>query len=151
MKTNTWAVGVISGLVATTILKIITTTLYFLNLIALSEIEYAARFILHIPGKEMEPIYWIVGIITNYSLGAIFGVLSAYLFKWTGPDEKLYKIIGIGVLSWFFHLAIVPFLDPSVEKYSTARTALEFYIIYIIWASIAGSIIIKYLRFSDDD
>ena len=98
MKTNTWAVGVISGLVATTILKIITATLYFLNLIALSEIEYAARFILHIPGKEMEPIYWIVGIITNYSLGAVFGVLSAYLFKWTGPEEKYYKIVGIGVL-----------------------------------------------------
>ena len=98
----------------------------------------------------MEPIYWIVGIVTNYSLGAVFGVMSAYLFKWTGPDERYYKIIGIGVLLWFFHLAIVPFLDPTVEKYSTARTALEFYASYIIWAFIAGFIILKYLRFTDD-
>ena len=94
--------------------------------------EYAARFILHIPGKEMQTIHWVIGIMTNFSLGAVFGVLSAYLFRYTGREDKYFKIIGIGVGSWFFHLAIVPFLDPTVETLSTPTVAIEFYISYLI-------------------
>ncbi len=146
MKFDTWTCGTLAGIFATIFLKIVTFSLYFLNLIGISEAEYAARFITHLPDAPLEPIHWLIGIITNFSLGALFGVLCVYLYKFTGFKEKYVKILGIGVLLWFFHLAIVPFLEPSVAKFSTARTVLEFYVIYMLWSLLASLFIFRYLK-----
>ncbi|MBS4024671.1 MAG: hypothetical protein KGZ96_03235 [Clostridia bacterium] len=151
MKNNVWSIGTIGGIIATAVLKLITFVLTLINLSTLTEIEYAVRFILYIPGKEMETMFWVIGILTNFSLGAIFGVLTAYLYRYTGKEDKYYKIAGIGVALWFFHLAIVPFLDPTVEKFSTASVAIEFYFSYLIWSFVASIIILKHLRFMDID
>ena len=146
MKLETWTCGTFAGLIATTVLKVITISLDYFDVLSISEIEYAARFILHIPGKELVIFDWIIGLITNFSLGILFGVLSAYLFKYTGKKEKYLKMLGIAFLLWFFHLVIVPFFDPVMHKYSTAPTALEFYLNYLLWSFIAGLIIVKYLK-----
>ncbi|MCK8817169.1 hypothetical protein MWH28_07320 [Natroniella sulfidigena] len=147
MKFDTWKCGVLAGLIATVALVIITATLDFFDLLAVSETEYAARFILHSPERKLVTLDWIVGVITNFSLGALFGLISAFFYKYTGLDERYFKIIGIAVLLWFFHLAIVPFLAPRIRQLNTAQTAIEFYFMYIFWSFIASSFIFKYLKF----
>jgi len=151
MKYKTWTCGFLAGLIATTILTAISLTLHFSGIIPLSITEYGARFILHIPNKPMHMGTWIVGLITNYSLGGLFGILSAYLYKTTGPEENIIKLSGIAFCMWFFQLAIVPALDPNVAKYSTYDTAIAYYIFYLIWSIVANSYIIKYLNFPDAD
>ena len=146
MKLETWTCGTLAGLIATIVLKIITVTLDYFDVLSISEIEYAARFILHLPGQELATFDWIIGLITNFSLGVLFGVLSAYLFKYTGKEEKYLKMLGIAFILWFFHLVIVPFLDPTIQELSTAQTAFEFYLNYLLWSFIAGFIILKYLK-----
>ncbi len=151
MKNNCWSVGAIAGIIATAALTLLTLALTLISLSTLTEMEYAARFILNISGKEMEAIHWAIGTLTNFSLGAIFGILSAYLYRYTGKEDKYYKMIGIGVALWFFHLAIVPFLDPVVSEYGTASVAIEFFFSYLVWSIIASTIILKHLRFRDID
>lgn len=151
MRNNVWSVGTIAGIIATAAIMLITLILTFVNLSTLTEMEYAARFMLYIPGKAMETIHWAIGGLTNLSLGAIFGVLTAYLYRYTGKEDKYFKIFGIGVALWFFHLAIVPFLDPVVTGFSTASVAIEFYFSYLVWSIIASIIILKHLRFRDID
>jgi hypothetical protein len=151
MKFKTWTCGFLAGLIATIVLTALSLTLYYSGIIPISISEYGARFILHIPDKPMHIGRWIVGFITNFSIGGVFGVLSAYLYKATGPEEKLIKLCGITFLMWFFQLAIVPFLDPTMHKYSTYDTAIAYYILYIIWSIVATSFIIKFLAFPDTD
>lgn len=140
-----------AGLIATTILTAISLTLYFSGVIPISITEYGARFILHVPDKPMHIGRWIVGFITNYSLGGLFGILSAYLYKITGPEEKLIKLSGVAFCMWFFQLAIVPALDPTMDKFGTYDTAIAYYLIYHVWSIIATSFIIRYLQFPDND
>lgn len=147
MKLGIWACGILASFIATAVLTLLTGVLNLFGLLAISETEYAARFILHLPEQELMTLDWIVGLLTNFSLGALFGVIAAFFYKYTGLDEKYFKIIGIGVLLWFFHLAIVPFLDDTVRHLSTAQTAIEFYLIYILWSSITSYVIFKYLEF----
>lgn len=91
MKLGVWACGIFAGLIATIFLTAITATLDLFNLLSISETEYAARFILHLPGQELTTLDWIVGFITNLSLGAVFGLASAFFYKYTGIDEKYLK------------------------------------------------------------
>ena len=151
MKFRTWTCGFFAGLIATTVLTAISLTLYFSGIIPLSITEYGARFILHIPDKPMHIGTWIVGLVTNYILGGLFGILSSYLYKITGPEEKIIKLSGVAFCMWFFQLAIVPALDPNVAKYSTYDTAIAYYIFYLVWSIVATSFIIKYLEFPDTD
>ncbi|KJS85124.1 MAG: hypothetical protein JM58_09090 [Peptococcaceae bacterium BICA1-8] len=151
VKFKTWTCGFFAGLIATTVLTAISLTLHFSGIIPISITEYGARFILHIPDKPMHLGRWIVGFITNYSLGGLFGILSTYLYKATGPEEKLIKLSGIAFCMWFFQLAIVPFLDHTMDKYSTYDTALAYYLIYLIWSYIATTFIIRYFDFPDKD
>ncbi len=146
MKCNIWTCGTLAGLLATIVLKLITVPLDYFNVLSVSEIEYAARFILHAPDKDLTTFDWIIGLITNFSLGTLFGVLSAYLYRYTGKEEKYFKMLGIAFLLWFFHLAIVPFLDPTIAKYSTAQTAFEYLLNYLLWSFIASFVILKYLK-----
>jgi hypothetical protein len=144
MKVGIWTSGLVAGIIATIPLAIITTTLSYFNLISLSETEYAARFILYLPHKEtLSTLEFIVGLITNFGIGSFFGIIIAFFYKEIGFEEKYIKIIIIGGCLWFFHLAIVPFLDPTVESLSTARTAIEFFVIYMLWSLIATLIIEK--------
>ncbi|MFZ7101499.1 MAG: hypothetical protein ACOWWO_02430 [Peptococcaceae bacterium] len=149
VKFKTWTCGFLAGLIATTALTTISLTLHFTGIIPLSITEYGARFILHIPNKSMHTGTWVVGIITNYSLGGLFGILSAYLYKTTGPEEKLIKLSGIAFCMWFFQLALVPALDSTVAKYSTYDTTIAYYLLYHLWSLIATFFIIKYLKFPD--
>ncbi len=151
MKLNTWTCGTLAGVLATIVLTIITVSLDFFNVLSISEIEYASRFILHLSDKELGILEWIIGVITNFSLGVLFGILVAYLFRYTGREEKYFKILGITVLLWFFHLVIVPFLDPTMAKFSTSQTAIEFFVNYLLWSYVASFIILKYLKIPTGD
>lgn len=146
MKLNTWECGVTAGLIATAAIIIISYPLAVFNVITLCDTEYAARFLMSIENQPMTPIHWLVGLLTNFSLGALFGMATTYFYQIFGFDSKLLKIIGIGIALWFFHLVIVPFLDPTVAKYSTPSVAISFFINYIIWSIIASLFIYKYLR-----
>lgn len=150
MKLKTWTCGFLAGFLATLVLFALSMTLYLIGIIPISISEYGARFILHISDKPMNMGRWAIGVITNFSLGGLFGILSTYLFKFTGPEERIIKVLGIGFSMWFFQLAIVPFLDHTMDKYSTYDTAITYYLIYIIWAYIAGIIIVRYFDFPDE-
>lgn len=143
MKLQTWTCGVFAGTIATIALTILSLTLFFTGLMPLSISEYAARFILFLDGKEMNTLSWVVGVITNFSLGGLFGILASFLYKLTGPEEKLVKIFAIGVSCWFFQLAIVPALNPHVAKYSTPDLAIPYYILYLIWSYVASYLILS--------
>lgn len=147
MKIKIWTSSVIAGIVATSVLIALSLTLYFTGVMSLSISEYAARFVLNLDGKEMNIYRWIVGFMTNFSLGCLFGILSSFLYKITGIEEKLVKILSIGVSCWFFQLVIVPALSPEMAKYSTYDIAISYYFLYLIWAWICSSIIIRYSDF----
>ncbi len=134
---------------ATCVLTILSLALYFTKVMPLSISEYAARFILYLDGKEMNTGRWIVGFITNFSLGTFFGIMSAFLFKISGREEKCVKIGTIGVGCWFFQLAIVPFLSHEVAKYCTFDMAIPYFILYLIWAYVAVEIIIRFMDFKE--
>jgi len=151
MKFKTWTCGFIAGTLSTIILIVISSTLYLTGVIPISITEYAARFILDIPDESMHIGRWIVGVITNFSLGGVFGVFFAYIHKTTGPEESKIKMIGLTCILWFFQLAIVPALDRNMAKFSTYDTAIAYYIIYLIWSVSASFIIQRYLQFPDKD
>lgn len=146
MKLNTWECGVLAGFIATAVIVVISYPLAAYNVITLCDTEYAARFVLSIENQPMIPIYWLVGLLANFSLGALFGLATTYFYQIVGYDSRLLKISGIGIMLWFFHLVIVPFLDPIVAKYSTSSVAVSFFVHYMIWSLIASLIIFKYLK-----
>ncbi|MEL7567739.1 MAG: DUF6789 family protein [Dehalobacterium sp.] len=151
MKLKTWTCGTLAGFIATIVLTILSMSLSLLNVIPLSITEYAARFILYLDSQDLNFGRWIVGFIGNFSLGGVFGLLSAYLYKVTGREEWVIKTISIGVCCWFFQLTIVPALSPEVAKYSTYDMAIAYFIIYLIWSYFASTIIIRYLEFPPKD
>ncbi|KUO52354.1 MAG: hypothetical protein APF76_04785 [Desulfitibacter sp. BRH_c19] len=151
MKFKTWTCGFIAGTIGTIILTVISMTLYLVGIIPISITEYATRFILDIPDEPMNIGRWIVGFITNFGLGGVFGVFFAYVHKITGPEESKIKMLGLTFILWFFQLAIVPALDRNMAKFSTYDTAIAYYFIYLIWSIIVSSFIQKYLQFPDKD
>lgn len=149
IKLNIWECGVFSGIIATLVIIIISYPLSYFNLITLCDTEYAARFLLSNEGKSMTTIDWVVGLMSNFSLGGIFGLSIVFFYETFGYESKVIKILGIGVVLWFFHLVIVPFLDPQVAKYSTPSVAIGFFIFYIIFSLIVSLLIFKYLKRSE--
>lgn len=53
-------------------------------------------------------ITWAIGELAHFVAGAAIGVLFFMLFKNFGFDHGYYKGVGLGLIFWLVHVAVIP-------------------------------------------
>ncbi|KJS86959.1 MAG: hypothetical protein JM58_05395 [Peptococcaceae bacterium BICA1-8] len=122
-KTNRYDMikdGVISGLLGSLGDALIHAPAYLILGTSMTA-HYISQLIF--PFEEVTIIRFSIGFFTHFLAGAMVGIALALVFKFTGKDYPYLKGIGIGLLLWIVHVAIIPnIVDPRPYL---IRTPLE--------------------------
>lgn len=146
---DTITIGAIAGLISTTVMTVIVWAVRLLGHQFITPWETATHIFL-VRRLIHTPIGYLVGFTGNFTLGAIFGVIMAYILRFTGKDFYILKGIGLGAVVWltsigfFMHLLSIR-IEGRSDPLSNLMAIIEFNIMGII----TSYIIQKYARFPD--
>ncbi|ATW26154.1 hypothetical protein [Candidatus Formimonas warabiya] len=77
------------------------------------------------PFAKVTAIKFAFGLATHLFVGAIAGILLALIFQKFGSDYPYYKGVGLGIVLWIAHVAVIPNLvAPRPYLYRTELEAL---------------------------
>jgi hypothetical protein len=144
---DTITIGTIAGSISTITITLFTWILRLLGFNFISIWETAANIILN-KGLIHEPVGYFIGMVAHFTLGAIFGIMLAYMLRLTGKDFYILKGIGLGALFWlgsigfFMHLLNIQ-IQGRNSPISNIIVVIEFHIMGIV----TSSIIKKYGKF----
>lgn len=60
------------------------------------------------PFEKVTTIRFFIGFFTHFLAGAIIGIALALVFSFFGKDYPFLKGIGLGLLLWIVHVAVIP-------------------------------------------
>ena len=101
-----YTLAIIATLFANTIKNIIDCLFYWLNFTEHSICHIAASTYFSISDTKTIPAL-IVGILTDYAVAAILGLVIVYILHYTSTDYFWVKGLSIGLLSWLFIFGMV--------------------------------------------
>ncbi|MGI6711898.1 MAG: hypothetical protein ACOX4L_04075 [Bacillota bacterium] len=84
--------------------------------------------------------------ITHFIAGALIGIFIVLIFKYYGSDYPYLKGIGLSVLLWVVHVAVIPnlvSLNPRPYLHRTETEAIVDLIAHITYGVIATMYLIK--------
>ncbi|WP_027365060.1 hypothetical protein [Desulfotruncus alcoholivorax] len=81
--------------------------LYHFGLLPYTGIHYNAVF-LNPPGTPINTLTMTIGVLASFVTGSFVGVIISFLLQRTGNDYAWLKGMGVGVVLWPVHVAIIP-------------------------------------------
>lgn len=89
----------------------------------------------------------VTGTITDWIMGAIFGVVIGLVLQWSGRRNYLLKGIGVGLISWVTIFGFLVQGMPRIFMYKpTLLNTLIAIVPHSIYASVAAFCIVKFTR-----
>ena len=144
---DTITIGSIAGIVPTFIMTVYKGLLKLLGFNFISTWETAASILLN-EKLINTPVGLIIGFIGQFSLGAIFGVVVAYMLKFTGKDYYLIKGVGAGALCWLSTVGFfMRFLGIQLQGRSDLFTNLLTVIDFVLMGTVSSLVVKKYADF----
>ena len=143
---DTITIGTIAGLIGTIGMHITNSILKSFGIVKITTLQIASSLFLN--WDQIDTIYGqLVGYINHFFIGAIVGVVIAFVYKFTGKDFFLVKGLGITGLSYLAALGFITPLLKSVPQIRNDPSSLFGHIIaYIVFALIASFIIYRYSK-----
>jgi len=136
--------GGIAGVVGYATCSAVSLILYLLHLLPYTGVHYNIIFF-HATETPLTTLTWATGIIAGFVTGAFVGVVIAYLIDRTGYDYSWLKGLGVGIVLWPVHVAIIPNLFAH-RLYSVLPPIMVFACFFFeaIYGIVTG-IMVKYL------
>jgi hypothetical protein len=144
---DTITIGTIAGLTGTAIMALFNLFVRLLGFTFITTWETAANIFLN-PHIIHTPTGYFVGLLAQFILGSIFGMIVAYTLRFTGKDFYILKGIGVGAVVWlasigFFMRLLHIEIQGRNEPLSNIMAVIEFNMMGII----SSMIIAKYAKF----
>lgn len=136
--------GGLAGIIGYTTCSVANLVLYFLRLLPYTGFHYNV-LLFHAKGTPFTALTWASGIIAGYVAAAFVGVIISYLIEKTGFDYSWLKGLGVGIVLWPVHVAIIPNLI-AYRLYSVTPPIMVFACFFFeaIFGSVTG-VMVKYL------
>ena len=136
--------GGIAGVIGYAACSTVGLVLYLLRLLPYTGFHYNIIFF-HAAETPLTPLTWATGIIAGFVTGAFVGVIIAYLIDRTGYDYSWLKGLGVGIVLWPVHVAVIPNLF-AYRLYSVLPPIMVFACFFFeaVFGIVTG-IMVKYL------
>lgn len=141
--------GIITGMLANFVITILDIAFYFLDVNEYLHIHIAASA--YFPLERIHSIpALIVGTITDFSIGAILGIIIVYTLFYTGTDFYYIKGISIPLLFWILIYGMVLRLNIGRIDPTDAGTNLVHLSLHIILGFLIAWFTVKHSRFKSN-
>lgn len=96
------------------------------------------------PFQTITTTMWAIGELAHFFAGAAVGVLLSLLYKIFGSDYPYYKGLGLGIIFWIVHVAVIPNLvRPRPIIYRSVTEAMVDLAAHVMYGLVAAAYLTK--------
>jgi len=144
---DTITVGVVGGILGTIGMHITNMILSYLGIVKITSLQITATLFLN--WEQANTTFGIlIGLINHLFIGAIIGVIIAFVLKYFGKDYYLLKGLGITGLGYLIGMGfIIPLIGAVPQMRNDTLTLTGHIFSYTVFGLIASYFIAKYAKF----
>jgi hypothetical protein len=108
--------------------------------------QYISQLIF--PLKEVTLIRYLYGELVHFGAGSLAGVVLALVLQKYGHEHPYYKGMGLGVLYWIVHIAVIPNIvnSPRPIVYRSELECLVDLLAHLSYGIISAFVLVKSIQ-----